>query len=311
MSCGSLERATPTVVSIQQEIFRGTDISDLDPRQFTDYHFAVTALQLEGGEVFLSDIAHDAALSVVEKTQYDLVVASADAITKEIIPSGLGATIGGMSACTTKNVKAVTAAFIESGSYADYIPPAITIDMLNADGYDEDFARLAYGMRAKLREQRDDPAQVLPAVADIIALSQAYFTEDRIMKEEDGAPIFERGWHEFSGYLKEYLAVYQEKDWRMTAIQASRLINSLHESVDDYGERQPMVMRFTNHHAHPGKEDAYIAALNATMGSYEDLLQHAGYTGNMLYGYVTGQQKSLDRLPADRAVPLAFVNLLA
>ncbi len=62
------------------------DLSQLTPSQLADYHLAVTALQLDGNEVFLSDTIRTEADELIDRTHHDLLVASGDALTKEFVP---------------------------------------------------------------------------------------------------------------------------------------------------------------------------------------------------------------------------------
>lgn len=290
-------------VDVYQEIVDGGKLSRLDTVQLADYHFAVAAVQMDGKDVFLSTIAHKTATRIIGDTHHDLVVASADAITRELLPGG--GTIN-PSTDATHDPEVIRAATDPTliDAYGRYIPDAIINRSIGVEPQ-EAVIKTVFGMRRAAQAESRNPAAARTIATDIARLSSVYFAAHRRM-ESGGRPgdpgARGTGWLEYTSYLTEFIGAL-DKDPVSTdsLIQGTRLINAVHDG------QSAMVQRFSHDY---DEGFALLDVLDAAHEAQPDrLLKCAGYAGGMLHQYIIGRSKSLTRLPSDRAVPAQFTHL--
>jgi hypothetical protein len=285
-----------TDFSVAERLNYQNDLSALTPRQLADYHFAVTALQLDGREIFLSAHAQDAANRIVDGTHHNLLVASGDALTKELLPGAMGFSAGHRESDRDSVATASHPDILER--YAVYMP--VTLPGGPRMGYvGTENTRLIYGMRNALEAHASNLAAVTTIVSDLADISQELFADIQKEQMEAGANSKVAGWLQFATNLRAFTHALRTGDWNMTTVTASMVINSAHGGG-------PIVERFTDVRQHGDKAKAYRAVLEASMGTYDELLPHASYEGGILYMYLTGKRKSLSGLPGGKAVPASF-----
>lgn len=306
----------PGDLTLVEAVVRSEDVSRLTPAQLADYSLAVQALQTDGTETYLSDVAYAMATEVVDRTHYDLALASADALAKEMIPGGLGGTNQqGGRMLSTAPVSAVCAVLRDKGDYREHLPTNFVVGITNElslTAQDRAFTAMVYTLRETLRDQRDEPEQALAIAADIADLARVFFAEQRRLDEVAGRQTSTEVWEVFAWETTAYLDMLAQGDRQATVILASMLINAAHKGTDiKDGRPLPMAMRFTNQYVHVGKDTAYQAVIQAAAEvDHDALLPLTTSRGVLFWAYLSGKQKSLDRLPADRPVPAVFTGLL-
>jgi hypothetical protein len=295
------QQVLPPVECISTE----QDIAVMRTTELADYHFAVTALQLDGSEVYLSDIARNEATRSIDRTHHTLLLASGDAMTKELLPGSQGFTAvdGGPS----YRPEVFTAANDEV-LREKYLPYAIDVldEGSRVSQIGEPMTELLSGMRQALYIHRDNPAMVRDIVRDIARTTREVFAEHRKDCAVRGQKI-ERGWLEFTDYAERLVDAEQDGSAADRQIAATIVINAVHNGARTGAGNGSIMERMTTDEQLAGR---LVKVLNATRGSYDDLLPHTGYAGGMLYMYLTGKRKSLGGLAAGQAVPGAFTSLL-
>lgn len=282
--------------SVAERLSYQEDLSALSPRQLADYHFAVTALQLDGREVFLSADAQDSANRIVRDTHHNLLVASGDALTKELLPGAMGFSAGSRTDDRGPVLTASNPEILER--YAAYMPNVLPSGP-RAGYVGTENTRLIYGMRNALEAHATDPAAVTTIVSDLAGISQELFVDIQKDQIEAGDNSKVAGWLQFAANLQEFTTALRAGDWNMATVTASMVINSAHGGGS-------IVERFTDVRTHREKADDYKAVLEASTGIYDDLLPHTSYQGGILYMYLTGKRKSLTGLAGGVAVPASF-----
>jgi hypothetical protein len=292
-------------VSSAEYITTEQDIAALRTTQLADYHMAVTAMQLDNREVFLSEVARTEAVDLIDRTHHDLLLAAGDAMTKELLPGRFGFTTGGQDVSGQPAVIATAGDETLREKYLPYTRPEAVTNRRSTE-IGTEMTELLYGMRQALYTHRGDKEMTRDIVTDIARATRVVFNEQRQNEEAEGlAP--ERGWLEFTSYVEHMVDAEQTGSRADRYVATTIVINAVHDGSSYDTHRSSILERMTVDREYGRR---LVQVLDATRGNYDELLPHTGYLGGMLYMYLTGKRKSLGGLAAKQAVPPAFTQLL-
>ena len=288
------------------------DLSALSPQQLADYNLAVTAVQLDGTEIHLSNLIREDAEELIDRTHYDLLVASGDAITKELVPEDGVAAATSWNGVDTSGASAVVA-LLQNPRLQKYLKP-------NEEGMPQaqvktnanigtEATALLRGIRQDLIQTRGDRPEILRVMTDLAQVSETVFQE--IHNQLRGSDQETGGWLRFSAIVGAFSESLQSPDINTQLILANQLINAVH---DNPGGRETtygsILTRFTHYNPkNPGKAAEYWNVMEASRGSYQDQRRYAGYLGTTLISYLEVKKHSLTGLPANKSVPAEFTHL--
>lgn len=269
------------------------DISNLSPQNLADYHLAVS-LNLENP--LLPDKVKWRAEDLVKKGHQNLLIATADAITKELLPwrgiSGnkvllLGQTIDDAYG----ENQAALGASLDPVLTSKYVLKedeelwSTSLHELAQNKYVRDpfqhiskeSARVIFGMRQELVRSINDPEKRQTIIRDTLTVGRKIFGE--VAERHQNPTAQQTAWKDVASRALDLLNATSDpaqKAQRKDVLTANLLIGSIH------GGGESILKRFT---LEKEKAVRYLAVLDASRQSDFAVRALAGEAGKRFYAY--------------------------